>query len=54
MVYWVVFPMGGKCEPWEIALGVVLPSGYVRRHLLSKEIFHLWYFPEDIWMQMNE
>ena len=43
VVHWVVFPVGGKCEPWVIALNAMSPSGYARRHLLNKEIFHLWY-----------
>ena len=34
--------------------GVFLESGYVRRHLLNKERFHIWVLPEDLWMQMNE
>ena len=54
VVHWLVFPVGGKCEPWVIALYVMLPSGYVRRNILNKYRFHLWYFPEDLWMQMNE
>ena len=54
VVHWVVFPVGGKCEPWVIALDVMLPSGYVRRNILIKYIFHLWYLPEDLWMKMNK
>ena len=54
MVHWIVFPVGGKCEPWVIALVVMLPSGYLRRNILNKYIFHLWYLPEDLWMKMNE
>ena len=41
MVQLVMLPMGGKCEYWVIVLDVMLPSGYVRRYLLNKEIFHL-------------
>ena len=41
VVRWVVFPVGGKCEPWAIVLDVMSPSGYMRRHLLNKDIFHL-------------
>ena len=26
LVHWVVFPVGGKCEPWVIALDVMLTS----------------------------
>ena len=44
LVHWVVFPVGGKCETWAIVLDVMSPSIYVRRHLLNKEIFHLWDF----------
>ena len=44
VVHWVVLPVGGKCETGVIALYVMLPSGYVRQHLLNKEIFHLWDF----------
>ena len=29
-------------------------SVYVKRHILNKDIFHLWDCPEDPWMQMNE
>ena len=36
LVYWGLLPVGGKCEPWVIALDVMSPSGYVRRHLLKK------------------
>ena len=54
VMHWVVFPVGGKCEPWAIALDVMLTSGYVRRCILNKYNFHLWYFLEDLWMQMNE
>ena len=54
VVHWVVFPVVGKCEPWVIALDVMSPSGYVRHNLLNKDRFHLWYFPEDLWMQMNK
>ena len=36
LVHWVVFPVGGKCEPWAVALDVMMPSGYVRRNLLNK------------------
>ena len=54
VVYWIVFPVGGECEPWVIALGVILPSGCVRQNILNKYRFHLWYFPEDLWMRMNE
>ena len=43
-----------KCEPWVIALDFMLPSGYVRRHILNKYLFHLCYFQEDIWMQTNK
>ena len=25
VLHWVVFPVGGKCEPWVIALYVMLP-----------------------------
>ena len=45
VVHWVVFPVGGKCEPWVIARDVMFPSGYVRRNILNKYIFHLWYLP---------
>ena len=45
MLHWVVLPLGGKCEPWMIVLDVMLPSGYVRRNILNKYRFHLWYFP---------
>ena len=44
VVHWVVFPVGGKCEPWVILLDIMSPSGYMRRNILNKEIFHLWYF----------
>ena len=54
MVHWVVFLVGGNFDPLVIALDVMLSSGYVRRHLLNKEIFQLWYFPEDICMQINK
>ena len=45
MLHWVVLPLGGKCEPWMMVLDVMLPSGYVRRNILNKYIFQLWYFP---------
>ena len=54
VLHWVVLPVGGKCEPWVIALDFILPSGYVRRNILNKERSHSWYFPEDLWMQTNE
>ena len=34
-LHWVLFLVGGKYEPWVIAPYVMLPSGYVRRHLVS-------------------
>ena len=54
MLHWVVLPVGGKCEPWVIALDFILPSGCVMWNILNKYRSHLWYFPEDLWMQMNE
>ena len=43
VINWGLLPVGGKLEPWVIALNVLLESGYVRLHLLNKERFHLWY-----------
>ena len=43
-VHWLVLPVGVKCEPWAIALDVMLPSGYVRQDFLNNEIFHWLYF----------
>ena len=54
VVHWVVLTVGGKCEPWVIAIDVMFSSVYVRRNILNKYRFHLWYFPEDLWMKMNE
>ena len=54
LVHWGVLPVERKCEPWLIALDVMSPSGYVRRHLLNKYIFHLWYFQEYLWMHINK
>ena len=54
VVHWVVLPVGGKCEPWVIELDVILPSGCVTRNILNKYRSHLWYFPEDLLMKMNE
>ena len=54
MVHWVVFPVVVNCEPWEIALDFMSPSGYLRRYLLNKERLQLWYFPEDIWVHINK
>ena len=54
IVHLVVLPVGGKCEPWAITKDVMSPSGYVRRLLLNKEIFKLWYFPGDLWIHMNK
>ena len=53
VVHWVVFPQVVKREPWVIALDVMSPSEYVRRRLFNKDRFHLWDFPEDLWMQIN-
>ena len=53
VVHWLVFPVVGMCEAWVIALDVMSPSGYLRLILLNKEIFHLWYCPADLWMQMK-
>ena len=36
VIYWGLFPVGGKIEPWVIAPDVLLASGYVRRNLLNK------------------
>ena len=36
VVHWELFPVGGKCEPWVIALDVIPPSGYVMRCILNK------------------
>ena len=54
VVHWGFLPVGGKCKPWVITPYVMLLSGYVRKRLLSKWIFHLWDCPEDLWMQSNE
>ena len=54
VVNWGLFPVGWKCEPWVNAPDIIFPSGYVRRRLLNKGIFHLWDCPEDVWMKMNE
>ena len=37
-----------------IAPDVLSPSGYARRHILNIERFHLWDFPEELWMQIDE
>ena len=46
--------MGRKIEPWVIPQNILSASGYVRRHLMNKERFHLWDFLSDICMQINE
>ena len=46
--------MGGKFEPWVIAPDVLLALGYVRRHILNKDRFHLRDCLVYLWMQMNE
>ena len=35
VVHWGLLPVVGKCEPWAIVPYVMLPSGYVRRCLVS-------------------
>ena len=54
VIHWGIFPVGGKIEPWVIAHDVLLASGYVIRHLLNKERFHLWDCRSDLWLNMNE
>ena len=36
VVHWVLYPVGGKCEPWVIAPNVMSSSGYLRWRLLNK------------------
>ena len=45
VIHWDLFPVGGILEPWVIAPDVMLALGYMRRHLLDKERFHMW----DCW-----
>ena len=54
VIQWGLFHVGGKFEPWVIAPNVFLSPGYVRRHLLNKERFHLCYLQADPWMHINE
>ena len=50
VIHWGLFTVGGKYEQWVIAPDVLLVSGYVRRHILNKESFHLWDCPTDLCM----
>ena len=54
VIHWGFFPVRVKFEPWVITPDVLLASGYARCHIMNKERFHLWYFLEDIWMNMEE
>ena len=54
VIHWGLFSVVGKIEPWVIVPDFVSVSAYVRRHILNKEIFSLWYCLAYLWMQMNE
>ena len=42
VLHWVLYPVGGKQEPWIIDPEVMSPTGFVRRRLLFKEKFQIW------------
>ena len=54
VIHWGLFPVVGKIQPWVIVTDVMLASGYVRRNLLNKEMFHLWECTSYLWMHMNK
>ena len=54
IIHWGLFHVGVKIEPCMIAPDFMSATGYVRYHFLNKKKFHLWDFPADLWMQMNE
>ena len=54
VVYWSLYPVGEKKEPWIITPEVMSLTGYFRQLLLFKENFHLWDFLEYMWQKTNE
>ena len=43
VIHWGLLPVGIKFESWVITLDVSSASEYMRRHIMNKEKFHVWY-----------